>query len=155
MAFRFYLDTSVIGGVFDPEFRSSGRQFIDEVLARDDRFVISPLVVDELENAPLKVREFLRGLSKHLDVHPLDSRVILLRNAYIKAGILTPKWLSDAAHVATATVSGCRAIVSWNFRHIVHMDKIPRYNFVSQQLGYGEIAIHTPDEVLNYGDERI
>jgi len=74
----------------------------------------------------------------------------LLRDAYIDAGIVTEKRLTDALHVALATVSGCRAIVSWNFKHIVHFDKIPLYNGINKVMGYGEIAIHSPQEVIEY-----
>jgi len=37
----------------------------------------------------------------------------------------------DALHVAVATVSNCRLIVSWNFKHIVNFQKIPLYNGVN------------------------
>ena len=151
MLYRFYLDTSVIGGVFDPEFRVSGRVFIEEVMARGDQFIVSPLVLDEIRSAPPRVGAYLDSLGSHTKVWIPDARVAILRDAYIESGIITPKWLSDATHVAIATVSMCRAIVSWNYKHIVHMDKIPRYNEVNRRHGYEDIAIHTPDEVLNYG----
>jgi hypothetical protein len=50
--------------------------------------------------------------------------------------------------VAVGTVSACRAIVSWNFQHIVHFQKIPLYNGINQSLGYAPIAIHSPEEVI-------
>jgi hypothetical protein len=50
--------------------------------------------------------------------------------------------------VAQATVAGCRVIVSWNFKHIVHFAKIPLYNAVNVLQGYGAIAIHSPQEVV-------
>ena len=50
--------------------------------------------------------------------------------------------------MALATVSGCRLIVSWNFKHIVNFQKIPLYNGVNQASGYGPIGIHTPPEVI-------
>jgi hypothetical protein len=34
---------------------------------------------------------------------------------------LKQKSLSDCWHIANAIVSGCDAIVSWNFKHIVNM----------------------------------
>ena len=43
-------------------------------------------------------------------------------------------------------------IVSWNFRHIVHFQKVPRYNAVNTLNGYGAIAINTPAEVLDYDE---
>jgi len=66
----------------------------------------------------------------------------------MEAGILGPSSLADALHVAVAAVSGCPILVSWNCKHIVHFQKIPRYNLISQKLGYAELAIHTPLELI-------
>lgn len=63
------------------------------------------------------------------------------------------KEFADALHVALATVLDCRMIVSWNFKHIVHFQKIPLYNGVNKVQGYPEIAIHTPQEVLCYEEK--
>ncbi|MDQ1255697.1 MAG: hypothetical protein QG656_290 [Candidatus Hydrogenedentes bacterium] len=68
--------------------------------------------------------------------------------------VVSAKWAADALHVAVATVSGCRAIVSWNFKHIVNFRRIPLNNEVNQMQGYGPIAIHTPQEVIFDGDEE-
>lgn len=64
------------------------------------------------------------------------------------AGILGPSSLADALHVAVAAVSGCPVMASWNCKHIVHFQKIPRYNQISKKLGYAELAIHTPLELI-------
>jgi hypothetical protein len=58
----------------------------------------------------------------------------------------------DALHVALATVSGCQMIFSWNFRHIVHYDKIALYNAINVREGFAPISIHTPQEVMEYED---
>ena len=55
---------------------------------------------------------------------------------------------ADALHVALATVARCTVLVSWNFRHIVHLNKIRRYNAANVLHGFGEIAIHSPPEVV-------
>lgn len=78
-----------------------------------------------------------------------------VQQAYIDAGILTPKWEDDALHVALATTSECPVIVSWNFRHIVHFDKIRQYNAVNMLRGYDTLSIHTPGEVIAYGNEDL
>ena len=78
-----------------------------------------------------------------------------LQAAYLSASILTDKSSDDALHVAIATVSECSIIVSWNFKHIVHFDKIPLYNAVNRQNGFPEIAIYSPREVIEYEDEDI
>ena len=75
-----------------------------------------------------------------------------LVNAYLSASVVTEKWRADALHVAVAVTVGCRAIVSWNFKHIVHFGKIPLYNGLNLTQGFGAIAIHTPQEVVSYED---
>lgn len=41
-------------------------------------------------------------------------------------------------------------IVSWNFKHIVHLDKIRRFNATNIDWGYKAIQIYSPREVTNY-----
>jgi len=90
--------------------------------------------------------EILRRHSLLISVSP---EAIELQEKYLVQKILTPKWEDDALHVALATVSDCRVIVSWNFKHIVNFAKIPLYNAVNQVNGYHPIAIHSPSEMLN------
>ena len=77
---------------------------------------------------------------------------IALQQAYLAAGVVTPKSADDALHVALATVSGCAMIVSWNFRHIVHFQKMPLYNAVNALHRYPTIEIHSPAEVIEDED---
>ena len=144
---RVYVDTSVFGGVFDPEFQHASEAFFDRVRDGDFEVNVSALVLEELGSAPQPV------VRRFAELEPLFARVetdeaaYTLRQAYLDAHVVSPKWAADALHVAIATVSGCRAIVSWNFQHIVNFRRIPLYNGVNQMQGYGPIAIHTPPEV--------
>jgi hypothetical protein len=54
-----------------------------------------------------------------------------------------------------ATIAGCDVIVSWNFRHIVHYDRIPLYNAINALAGRPAIAIHSPAEVVPYEEEEV
>ena len=56
--------------------------------------------------------------------------------------------VNDAHHVALASVAGADMIVSWNFRHIVHHEKIRAFNAVNLKEGYGILAIYSPLEVV-------
>jgi len=148
-----YVDTSVFGGVFDAEFAEASRGFFDEV--RSGRFdaLVSSVVLDELRGAPEEVRRLYAELGPRVQVAELSEAALRLVRQYIAAGIVNEKWRPDAQHVAMATVSGCRAIVSWNFRHIVHFEKIPLYNGVNMSQGFGPLAIHTPQEMVHYEHE--
>jgi hypothetical protein len=66
-----------------------------------------------------------------------------------------PQPTAFSLHVAQATVAGCHLIVSWNFKHIVHFQKISSYNAVNTLHGYGSIAIHSPLEVIADEEEDI
>jgi hypothetical protein len=88
-----------------------------------------------------------------MELVPVDERVLALRDAYVEAGIVSPKWADDAAHVAAATLAEADLIVSWNFRHIVHFDKIRLYNAVNALRGYRAVDIRSPLEVIEYEDE--
>ncbi len=73
-----------------------------------------------------------------------------LRNAYLEANIVSPKSTDDATHVAIATISMADAIVSWNFKHIVQLDKMKMYNQINLLNGYGILTIVSPREIINY-----
>ena len=129
--------------------------FFSEVRQGRFNLILSPLVADELEDAPAGVRELfdeMRQLGKTVDV---TEEAIRLQQAYLDANVVGPKWEADALHVAIAAVRQCRLIVSWNFRHIVNFQKIPLYNGVNLASGYGVVGIHTPQEVTAYEEEDV
>jgi predicted nucleic acid-binding protein len=145
---RVYVDTSVIGGCFDKPFAAGSVRLFR--LAENGRliFLISEVTRRELEPAPPQVRGLLATLPLHcIEEIMVSEAAIRLRDAYIEAGIVGPKWLDDALHVALATVVKADAIVSWNFKHIVRLDKMKAYNAVNQQAGYGTLTIVSPNEV--------
>jgi len=150
---RVYADTSVFGGVFDPEFQNASEAFFDRVRDGDFEVNVSALVLEELASAPQPVGKLFAELEPLLVRIETDEAAYTLRQAYLDAQVVSPKWAADALHVAIATVSGCRAIVSWNFQHIVNFRRIPLYNGVNQMQGYGPIAIHTPLEMSFYGED--
>ena len=116
--------------------------------------IVSALVQDELGDAPSQVSDLFAEMLEWTTVAPISADALDLQQAYMDAGILAPKWADDALHVAMATVTDCGLIVSWNFKHIVHFEKIPQYNAVNARHGYRPLAIYSPLEVLHYGNEE-
>ncbi len=145
---RIYADTSVFGGAFDPEFDVASAALFESARAGAFEMVVSALVVDELEGAPERVQSLFTDLARLVVRVEVGVDAYELQQAYLEAGVVSRKSETDALHVATATVSGCRAIVSWNFKHIVNFRRIPLYNGINQVRGYGPIAIHAPPEVV-------
>lgn len=146
---RVYADTSVFGGCFDVEFTDASRAFFNEVKSGRFILVISPTTLRELAGAPEEVREVLSDIPiDHVETIELTKEGVQLRDAYVKAGVVTRASLLDAEHIASASIARVDVVVSWNFKHIVHFDKIRKYNAVNLLHGYQPMVIHTPQEVI-------
>ena len=63
-------------------------------------------------------------------------------------------YMDDARYIAMATAADVDILVSWNFRHIVHFDKIRQFNAVNLEKRYKTIAIYSPMEVTTYVNEN-
>ncbi len=148
--FSVYADTSVFGGVFDVEFEEPSRTFFDLVRIGKFQLNVSGITAKEIEQAPPHVSNFFDEWLSYMEVVPISQEVLSLRDAYLSHGILTPNYMEDATHVAAASVAEVNMIVSWNFRHIVHFEKIRMYNAVNVLYEYPEIEIRSPSEVIDY-----
>jgi predicted nucleic acid-binding protein len=104
---RVYADTSVYGGVFDEDFSEPSHRFFDRV--REGRFtlVLSAVVQAELRPAPESVRLLMDEMLHVSQIAAVTEAAIVLQQAYLAAGVVTPKSADDALHVALATVSSC------------------------------------------------
>ena len=150
---RVYIDTCVLGAVFDDEFREATTTFFEQACDGKFDIVVSTLVEDEIADAPQSVRDFHGGVIEYAETVTPSRQAILLQQSYLDAGVVTMKWMDDALHVAMATVAECDMIVSWNFKHIVHYDKKRKYNAVNVLRGYNGIDILTPAEVIEYEED--
>ena len=147
---RLYADTSVFGGCFDDEFATISRTLFDEVSDGRYTLVLSSVTLRELADAPKEVRELLDAMGdENFEVIPQSKEIEYLRDSYLRSGILGSSSAADAEHIAAASVASVDLIVSWNFKHIVHFDKIRQFHAVNLIEGYHPIPIHTPREVVN------
>lgn len=146
---RLYLDTSVFGGVYDDEFQEDSRRLISAIHAKKFITMMSDVVLEEINAAPKGVQKVVNDLPvQQQEMVFTTTEVIRLRDKYLSHKILSPKSVYDATHVALATINRADAIVSWNFKHIVRLDKMKQYNQVNFSQGYGILEIVTPREVL-------
>jgi predicted nucleic acid-binding protein len=149
---RIYVDTSVNGGCLDNEFEEYSNQLFEEFIVGKKRLVISDLVLFELEGAPENVREVLTKVAENnIEYVFLNEESISLANAYLKEGVIAENSLSDARHIAIATVERVDVLVSWNFKHIVNLNRIHLINSVNLKLGYPILEIRSPLEVIYEG----
>ena len=112
--FRIYIDTSVLGGCFDPEFASWSNGLMRDFRAGRLVPVLSDVTAAEVASAPAPVRDLHQEM------------------------------------LALATIAEVDALVSWNFKHIVRLEKIRLFNAVNVESGYRALSILSPREVATY-----
>lgn len=113
------------------------------------KIILSDLVLLELslarEEIHLKVNEV--PLKNKINLQTTDE-AIALAETYISEEALSNKSYNDALHVALATIHNAEVLASWNFKHIVNLDRIRLYNSINLRLGYRLIEILSPREIL-------
>ena len=145
---KVYVDTSIFGGFFDREFSEPSKIFFDKIKRQRFTLVTSPVVQAEIEPSPENVRKLFDEMMAMADIAQVDNAALALQESYIEQDIITANSSNDALHVALATTAKCDLIASWNFKHIVHCEKIPKYNAVNTLQGYSEIGIFSPLEMI-------
>jgi hypothetical protein len=150
-----YLDTSVIGGYHDEEFSDATRELWRQREGGRFRFLSSVLVRDEIEGAPDNVR----GLFTHTFTDPaallaFDPEMEELAEAYLAQGVVSRKYAEDAGHVAICTVCKLDYLVSWNFKHLVNVEREKGFNAVNLLQGYPSIRIVNPQELIYGHDDQ-
>ena len=146
---RFYLDTSVIGGVFDTEFEEHSTILMEKVKLGRVKAVISEITEREILKAKKEVRDFYTSLpSNSIEFIELTQDAIILADTYIKEDVVGKTHRDDCFHIALATINRVDILVSWNFKHIVNIYRIRGYNSVNIKLGYPPLEIRSPKEIV-------
>ena len=155
---KIYLDTSVISYVYaddSPEKQSITQEFCERYLHDYDVY-ISELVLAEIEktqDALLKEKFKMVVENYNLQIIEVDQRdeqaIYGLAQKYIRQGIIPPRKLDDAVHVAICVYYQFDVLLSWNFRHLSNINKQIAINAVNQKEGYlKDIFLLDPMEVI-------
>jgi len=152
---KVYIDTSVIGGCFDKEFEEWSNRLFDDFKTGKKVAVVSDITLDELIDAPEKVRKNFDTIpDESLEILTSDSESNELADKYILEKAVSEKFYEDALHIAIATINQVNVLSSWNFKHIVNLDRIRLYNSVNLKSGYNLIEIRTPREILKFKEDE-
>jgi predicted nucleic acid-binding protein len=153
---RVYLDTSIWNFylVEDVPVRHERRALTHQLFGqlRDGEYEphISVVVLDEIAAAPEPRRSELHDLIDEISpvVLELTPEVFHLSNEYIEQGTIPAKYGNDALHIAVAVTNDLDLLLSWNFTHIVKLKTRRVVSATSRLLGYKEIEICSPEEVV-------
>jgi predicted nucleic acid-binding protein len=152
---RLYLDTSVIGVLFDeemPERIRITRELLNLIMEGKHVGVISDIVLEEIDLSPKELRQKLVNEIQKVPFQVIaeDENSADLLEIYEQENVIRKGARLDLRHLSVATVYGVDAVVSWNFRDIVNIRTRRAVHSVNLRLGYPLIEIVSPEEVIEY-----
>jgi len=151
---RIYIDTSVVGGFFDEEFEKPTKLLFQKLELQEAVFLISDLLRKELENAPENVRSLLGNYGEEcFESVELTEEAKDLANSYIAENVIGKTSLEDCQHIAIATINKADILASWNFKHIVNINRIRGYNSVNLKKGFQTLEIRNPKDLVECEDD--
>ncbi len=109
---------------------------------------ISQVVVDEISAGdPSEVQKRL-AVARTLDALLITIEAERLNESIIKSGVLPPKAIRDAAHIAVSTVHNVQYLLTWNCKHLANAQISKRIAALCKQAGFEMPTICTPEELL-------
>lgn len=91
--------------------------------------LFSTVTQDELENAPLQVRELVTKIkTENTEFLDTTDEAVDLATEYITEKVVGQTSYADCLHIALATINKADYLISWNFKHIVNVQRIRGYN---------------------------
>ena len=151
---RIYIDTSVFGGYFDEEFAEHTIPLFERLKSGEFILLFSTVTQDELENAPEKVKQLVKSLkAESTEFLDTTNEAVDLATEYITERVVGQTSYADCLHIALATINRADFLVSWNFKHIVNVQRIRGYNSINIKNGYRQIEIRSPREFEKYEDD--
>ena len=111
-------------------------------------FVISDIVSNEVRLGDAHAAQRRLEIISALTVLEILPETDVLTYRLLNAGAVPRNSVTDAQHIAIATVHGVEYLVSWNHKHIVNEYKREHINHVCQEAGFQPITICTPIELM-------
>lgn len=134
---RLYLDTSVFGGYYDKEFEEYTIPFFERIFESEFTILYSTITQDELINAPERVQELVKRIKEKDTEFVIETdEVVELALNYISEKVVGETSYADCLHIALATIEQADYLISWNFKHIVNVERIRGYNSINIKNGY-------------------
>ncbi|NBV09756.1 MAG: PIN domain protein, partial [Flavobacteriia bacterium] len=121
----------------------------------DFNILFSTVTQEELENAPDQVKELVKSLKKdQTEYIDITDEAVDLATEYITEKVVGQTSYVDCLHIALATITRADFLVSWNFKHIVNIERIRGYNSINIKNGYQQLEIRSPREFEKHEDDR-
>ncbi|MDR2174678.1 MAG: PIN domain-containing protein [Synergistaceae bacterium] len=148
---KIYLDTSVISYLDQrdaPERMAETHKLWEKIKCGEFKVVISDIGLLEIAKCEKTKRNTLLGYLNEIDYTVIEvqgnERAAEIAGRFIGLGVLKQKNFDDCQHIAAAIISGCDAIVSWNFKHMVNPRTAKGIRAITTLEGCKDILIFDP-----------
>ena len=157
---RIYLDTSVISYLDqqDAPEKMLETQEVWKILETGKyEVIISDIAMTEInecnEEKKQKLIQYINSVE--YKEYETNNDTKELANLIIEEGILRPKSLDDALHIAAAILSEADIILSWNFKHLVNIETINGVRKICFSKRFNKlIDIYSPNVLLKKGEDE-
>ena len=152
---RLYIDTSVFGGFFDEEFSEFTKPLFIRFQNGDFKLLFSTITQEELSFAPENVKILVKSIKAEItEFIETTDEVVDLATQYIIEKVVGQTSFDDCLHIALATINRADFLLSWNFKHIVNVQRIQGYNSINIKNGYKQLEIRSPRDFMTYEDNN-
>ena len=101
------------------------------------------------------MRELIQDLKEEFtEFLEITDEAIELATEYITEKVVGKTSYADCLHIALATINHADYLLSWNFRHIVNIQRINGYNSINIKNGYKQLEIRSPRDFISYDNEN-
>jgi len=148
---RLYIDTSVFGGFFDEEFAEFTFPLFKRFQNGEFKLLFSTITQEELSYAPEKVKDLVKSIRiESTEFIDTSEEAVDLASQYISEKVVGQTSFDDCLHIALATINRADFLLSWNFKHIVNVQRIQGYNSINIKNGYKQLEIRSPRDFMTY-----
>lgn len=105
-------------------------------------------------SAPANVRNLFKQLNTSVEKLIVKKEAIELAAKYVQEKVVGKTSMDDCIHIATATIHEIDVLVSWNFKHIVNIQRIKGYNSINKDFGYQNLEIRSPKDLINHENDK-
>ena len=152
---RLYIDTSVFGGYYDDEFAAFTKPLFDRIERDEFILLFSTVTQDELENAPERVKQLVKHIkTEYTEFIETSGEAVELATQYVTEKVVGQTSYADCLHIALATINHADLLISWNFKHIVNIQRIMGYNAINIKNGYKQLEIRSPRDLMIYENDN-
>ena len=157
---KIYLETSAICNLYQlnkPKEMADMKALWELLKQGEYDVVISSTVTKEIMDIKDKAKlDLIIDYLAQIDIERfnLTDEAHSIAQMIIKHEILTENSYDDCTHIASAMITGCDCIISYNFRHLVNIRVIKNIRKISFIHGFGDMDIMTAEALLQKGDEE-